>query len=65
LSDEGVAIQFTYNLRLPRWRRHVNAQHTRSKIVWANLPPANITTFSYKTAKLPRPKEHESPQPHC
>ncbi len=47
LHDGGVAIQFTYNLRLPKWRRLVNARHTSSQFVWANLPPANITTFSF------------------
>ncbi|HWL28771.1 MAG TPA: methyltransferase domain-containing protein [Burkholderiaceae bacterium] len=52
LHEDGVAIQFTYNLRRPRWRKHIQARQTHSKIVWANLPPANITTFSFKTAKL-------------
>lgn len=52
LQDSGVAIQFTYNLRGPQWRKHIQARQTHSKIVWANLPPANITTFSFKTAKL-------------
>jgi phosphatidylethanolamine/phosphatidyl-N-methylethanolamine N-methyltransferase len=63
LHDDGVAVQFTYNLRRPKWRRHLQAQQTSSKIVWANLPPANITTFSFRTAKLPAPHEHESPEP--
>jgi phospholipid N-methyltransferase len=52
LHDDGVAIQFTYNLRRPRWRKHMQGRPMRSKIVWANLPPANITTFSFKTSKL-------------
>lgn len=52
LHEDGVAIQFTYNLRGPRWRKLIQARQTHSKIVWANLPPANITTFSFKTAKL-------------
>lgn len=52
LHEHGVAIQFTYNLRGPRWRKHIQARQTHSKIVWANLPPANITTFSFRTAKL-------------
>lgn len=52
LHDGGVAIQFTYNLRQPKWRRQIQANQTNSKVVWANLPPANITTFSFKTAKL-------------
>ncbi|WP_084136165.1 class I SAM-dependent methyltransferase [Pollutimonas bauzanensis] len=60
LHDGGVAIQFTYNLRLPKWRSYVQAHQTNSKVVWANLPPANITTFSYKSAKLPHPA-HECP----
>ncbi|HUH59687.1 MAG TPA: methyltransferase domain-containing protein [Candidimonas sp.] len=55
LQDGGVAIQFTYNLRLPKWRGNVHARHTSSRIVWANVPPANITTFSFKTIKLPQP----------
>lgn len=48
LQSNGVAVQFTYHLRLPKWREHLAARQTRSKIVWANLPPANITTFSFK-----------------
>src|SRR3546814_6404123 len=65
LHDDGVAVQFTYNLRRPKWRRYVQAQQTSSKIVWANFPPANITTFSFKTAKLPAFHEHEPTKPHC
>lgn len=60
LHDGGVAIQFTYNLRLPKWRSYVRAHQTNSKVVWANLPPANITTFSFESAKLPYPA-HECP----
>ncbi len=58
LHDGGVAIQFTYNLRSPKWRRLVQARQTSSQLVWANLPPANITTFSFQSAKLP-PAAHE------
>ncbi len=58
LHDGGVAIQFTYNLRLPKWRRLVDAQQTSSQFVWANLPPANITTFSFHSIKL-TPPSHE------
>jgi len=47
LAPEGRAIQFTYSLRTPEWRRHLPASRTHSKIVWANLPPANIMTFSF------------------
>lgn len=50
LSEDGVAIQFSYHLRKPRWRQYLSPQHTRSRIVWANLPPANITTFSFGAA---------------
>ncbi|WP_353147944.1 methyltransferase domain-containing protein [Pollutimonas bauzanensis] len=60
LQDGGVAIQFTYNLRLPKWRAHLKARQTESKVVWANLPPANITTFSFTQAKLTHPS-HECP----
>jgi len=42
-----VAIQFSYHLRKPKWRQYMEPQHTRSRIVWANLPPANITTFRF------------------
>ncbi len=59
LQDGGVAIQFTYNLRLPKWRSYLQAHQTDSKVVWANLPPANITTFSFKPAQ-PHPS-HECP----
>jgi len=47
LQDDGVAIQFSYHLRMPKWRRYISAPQIRSKIVWANVPPANITTFRF------------------
>lgn len=47
LQQSGVAVQFTYHLRTPKWRGYLDATQARSKIVWANLPPANITTFSF------------------
>jgi phospholipid N-methyltransferase len=47
LRQNGVAVQFTYHLRTPKWRSYLEATQERSKIVWANLPPANITTFSF------------------
>ncbi|MBV6303654.1 methyltransferase domain-containing protein [Candidimonas humi] len=47
LGRDGVAIQFSYHLRKPKWRQYMEPQHTRSRIVWANLPPANITTFTF------------------
>lgn len=47
LHDEGVAIQFSYHLRTPKWRHYIAPKCTNSRIVWANLPPANITTFSF------------------
>ncbi|GAB2904682.1 methyltransferase domain-containing protein [Paralcaligenes sp. KSB-10] len=52
LQDNGVAVQFSYHLRTPKWRHYLTPTHTRSKIVWANLPPANITTFSFSEPKL-------------
>jgi len=48
LCDTGVAVQFTYHLRTPKWRSYLDPHHTRSQIVWANIPPANITTFSFR-----------------
>jgi phospholipid N-methyltransferase len=56
LQHNGVAIQFTYHLRTPKWRKYLNPQNTHSKIVWANLPPANITTFSFSEATTPSAK---------
>lgn len=47
LQHDGIAIQFSYHLRTPKWRDYISPNHTHSKIVWANLPPANITTFSF------------------
>ncbi|MGB3289604.1 MAG: methyltransferase domain-containing protein [Burkholderiaceae bacterium] len=63
LHEGGVAVQFTYNLRSPKWRKHLQAQQIDAKIVWANLPPAKISTFSFKTAKLPTPHEFLPPEP--
>src|SRR3546814_311863 len=55
LHDDGVAVQLTYNLRRPKWRRYVQAQQTSSQIVWANLPPANRTEeHKYETQALIR-----------
>ena len=63
LQDDGIAVQFTYNLRRPAWRNYIHGHETNSKIVWANLPPAKLSTFSFKTAKLASPSpHHENPQ---
>ncbi|HEY9278598.1 MAG TPA: methyltransferase domain-containing protein [Eoetvoesiella sp.] len=51
LQDDGVAIQFSYHLRTPKWRGYIAPNRTSSKIVWANFPPANITTFSFSDPK--------------
>lgn len=66
LQDNGTAVQFTYNLRRPKWRKHIQARQTGSRIVWANLPPAQVSTFSFNTLKLP-PTHHESfpPEQSC
>lgn len=53
LSSNGIAVQFSYHLRTPRWRHYIQPDHTSSKIIWANLPPANITTFSFNRPTLP------------
>ena len=53
LSDDGIAVQFTYNLRRPKWHRHVQARQIGSQIVWANLPPAQLATFSFNTRTSP------------
>lgn len=47
LAEGGIAIQFTYHLRTPRWRGYLSPTQTRSKIVWANIPPAKVATFSF------------------
>lgn len=61
LNDEGIAVQFTYNLRRPGWRDLLRAEEIGSATVWANLPPAQISTFSFKTRKLTPPRhEHHS-----
>lgn len=53
LQQGGIAVQFTYHLRIPKWRQYIAPRHTRSTMVWANLPPANITTFSFCEPRLP------------
>ncbi|HEU0229437.1 MAG TPA: methyltransferase domain-containing protein [Burkholderiaceae bacterium] len=55
LADGGVAVQFTYHLRTPRWREHVAHVHARSKIIWANVPPAKVTTFSFDATSIAHP----------
>jgi len=47
LQPDGIAVQFTYHLRKPAWRKHLEQADACSRIVWANLPPANISTFSF------------------
>lgn len=62
LHDHGIAVQFTYNLRRPKWRNFTAARQTASRIVWANLPPASVGTYSFKTEKLAAPlHEHATP----
>lgn len=62
LHDDGIAVQFTYNLRRPRWRDYTPAQQTGSHIVWANLPPASVGTYSFKTLKLAQPLHEHAPK---
>lgn len=61
LQDNGTAVQFTYNLRRPKWRRCIQARQTGSHIVWANLPPAQVSTFSFNTTRLPPPQHEHLP----
>lgn len=46
LRPGNVAIQFTYHLREPEWSKNLAMLRTNSKIVWANFPPANVSTYS-------------------
>lgn len=66
LHDAGVAVQFTYNLHKPKWHKHIQAQQTTSSVVWANLPPAKVSTFSFHTLKLSSPHhEHATAEHSC
>lgn len=47
LKDQGLAIQFTYNLRSPLWKTHIHASQFHSEIVWGNIPPAKVMTFKF------------------
>ena len=51
LHDGGIAVQFTYNLRRPRWHHHMQARQINTQIVWANLPPAQVSTYAFNTIK--------------
>ena len=52
LHPGGVAVQFSYHLRSPAWRNHMPPARLKSKIVWANLPPANVSTFHFDSKPL-------------
>src|SRR5690606_7857999 len=48
LSDSGgLAIQFTYNLRNPRWVENIKAPRLSQRIVWLNLPPARVSCYTF------------------
>ncbi|NYT86107.1 class I SAM-dependent methyltransferase [Pollutimonas harenae] len=64
LHDSGVAVQFTYNLHRPAWHKHVQGVQTGSSIVWGNLPPARVSTFSFHTHKLSSPHHEHPPAEH-
>lgn len=59
LSDSGgLAIQFTYNLRNPRWVENIKAPRLSQRIVWLNLPPARVSCYTFHR---PTPLNHEHP----
>lgn len=64
LHDSGIAVQFTYNLHRPKWHKHIQARQTGSSVVWANLPPAKVATFSFHTIKLSPPHHEHPPAEH-
>jgi phosphatidylethanolamine/phosphatidyl-N-methylethanolamine N-methyltransferase len=52
LRPGGIFVQFTYGLRPPvakKLRRDLALTHTRSAIIWRNLPPARVYTFRRAT----------------
>ena len=48
LPDDGVLVQFTYDLRTPSVWRDSALKNERTRIVWNNLPPARVDTFVRK-----------------
>ena len=48
LKDDGVLIQFTYNLRKKRSPLIAHFRHVGSRIIVGNVPPARVDAFQLK-----------------
>jgi len=53
LPDNGVFVQFTYDLSTPPRNRVAGLRKARTRVVWRNLPPARVDTF-IRPADMPR-----------
>ncbi len=47
LAHGGVAVQFTYSPRTPKWQQQLAARQISTSKVWTNLPPATVARFSF------------------
>lgn len=45
LNNEGIFVQFTYDLRLPSPLKEERLSCDHTQLIWKNLPPARINTF--------------------
>ena len=46
LDKDGIFVQFTYDLRLPSSFQEQNFSCKNTQVVWKNLPPARVYTFT-------------------
>ncbi len=51
LADDGIVIQFTYDLRSKKSPYHNKFNRLKHKLVLQNLPPARVDVFSKKIVK--------------
>lgn len=51
LGDSGRLIQFTYDLRKSSVPQRMGLRRIASRRVWANLPPARVDVFDYRTGR--------------
>lgn len=58
--NQGLAIQFTYNMGHPKWLRMLDAEVRSAGVVWANLPPARVSTLRFKPCPLLNPPHHDT-----
>lgn len=57
LAEDGLFVQFTYDLRTPSLGWDETLKRVRTRVVWKNVPPARVDTFVRQTDTLSLPSE--------